>query len=310
MNTQTFVKFAWATLAITVVVIVWGAVVRATGSGAGCGSHWPLCNGVVVPVAPTTKTIIEFVHRVTSGAAMLLSLGLVVAARVVFPAGHRARAWAVATFIFMIIEAAVGAGLVLLGLVEQNASALRAGYIGVHLTNTMLLVAAMTGTIWWASRPAGAVPSSAHRSRRLLATLAAMIVVAATGAIVALGDTLFPQASLMQGLAADLDSTSHVLIRLRVFHPILAVGVALVAIAQARRTPAFAGPGGESMRLIVISLVLVQAALGAVNLLMLAPLALQMAHLLGSNVLWIALVWSWLGSGGKLETSRTGELET
>src|SRR6478736_3324846 len=118
MTLQTFRRLAWAALAVTVVVIVWGAVVRATGSGAGCGSHWPLCNGVVVPVAPAAKTIIEFIHRLSSGIAMLLSFGLMIAARLVFPRGHRARVWAVASFVFMVVEAAVGAGLVLLGLVE------------------------------------------------------------------------------------------------------------------------------------------------------------------------------------------------
>src|ERR1043165_6000488 len=71
---RTFTRFAWFTLTITVVVIVWGAVVRATGSGAGCGSHWPLCNGVVVPIAPRAATVIEFVHRLTSGLAMILSI--------------------------------------------------------------------------------------------------------------------------------------------------------------------------------------------------------------------------------------------
>jgi heme A synthase len=124
-----------------------------------------------------------------------------------------------------------------------------------------------------------------------------MLVVAATGAVVALGDTLFPDASLTQGLAADLDPTSHFLIRLRAFHPILAAAVALVILALTRRDPAFAHAGGESHRALVVSLVLAQAGFGVINLLLLAPLWLQMAHLLGSNVLWIALVWSWMGSG-------------
>jgi len=297
---QTFRRLAWAALAVTVVVIVWGAVVRATGSGAGCGSHWPLCNGVVVPVAPAAKTIIEFIHRLSSGLAMLLSFGLMIAARLVFPRGHRARVWAVASFVFMVIEAAVGAGLVLLGLVENNASALRAAYIGVHLTNTMLLVGSMTGTIWWASRPREET-GPIVRSSALTSMLIAMIVVAATGAIVALGDTLFPVTSLSQGLAADLDSASHFLIKLRAIHPIVAVTVALLTIWLTRRDPTFAGPSGESTRSVVVALILTQAALGVVNLLMLAPLTLQMAHLLVSNLLWIAMVWAWVG--GKFGSS-------
>jgi len=290
VTAATFRRAAWAALAATVVVIVWGAVVRATGSGAGCGSHWPLCNGVVVPVAPAAKTIIEFVHRLSSGVAMVLSLGLMIAARRVFPPGHRARVWAAASFVFMVIEAAVGAGLVLLGLVENNASALRAAYIAVHLTNTMLLVGAMTGMIWWAGRPDTSI--AIVRSRRLTAVLVAMMVVAATGAIVALGDTLFPATSFSQGLAADLDSTSHFLIRLRAAHPFLAMAVALVTIALTRRDPSFTGPHGQ--RALVVSLIGVQLSLGALNLMTLAPLPIQMAHLLMSNLLWIALVWNWV----------------
>jgi heme A synthase len=153
----------------------------------------------------------------------------------------------------------------------------------------------MTGLIWWAGRPE--TPLRIVRSRPLTAVLIAMIAVAATGAIVALGDTLFPASSLSQGLAADLDSASHFLIRLRAVHPILAVGVALVTIGLTRRDPTFAGVSGASSRALVVSLICVQASLGALNLLTLAPLPLQMAHLLVSNVLWIALVWSWMGSG-------------
>ena len=65
-------RSAWAVLAYNVVVILWGAIVRATGSGAGCGSHWPLCNGVVLPNAEKASTLIEFAHRATSGIALLL----------------------------------------------------------------------------------------------------------------------------------------------------------------------------------------------------------------------------------------------
>jgi heme a synthase len=277
-----FIRFAWITLGITVVVIVWGAVVRATGSGAGCGSHWPLCNGVVVPLAPAASTIIEFTHRLTSGVAMILAVVLTLWARRVFPAGHRARTWALWSLIFMLIEAAIGAGIVLLGLVEGNASALRAGYIAVHLTNTMFLMGAMTGVL----RFSGGLASPAAGGRRRAQTLAMllMVVVAAAGAIVALGDTLFPHASLAEGIAADLDPASHFLIRLRVWHPVVAVATSILAVFSFRSA-------------LVTTLVLAQAGLGVMNLLMLAPLPLQMAHLLGSSILWIAMVWAWLGDG-------------
>ena len=285
---QKFVRFAWFTLAITVVVIVWGAVVRATGSGAGCGSHWPLCNGDVVPLAPTTSTIIEFTHRLTSGLALVLSAAMFVWARRLFPPGHRARTWAGAAVGFMLGEAAIGAGIVLLELVENNTSALRAVYQGVHLTNTMFLVGAMTGTIHAGQRPAtegqrakdkGQREVEGQRSKGQAAALIMMILVAALGAIVALGDTLFPHASLAEGIAADFDSTSHFLIRLRIWHPILAAAVSLLTVFTFRTA-------------FITSLVVAQVGLGLLNLMMLAPLPLQMAHLLGSNVLWIAMVWA------------------
>ncbi len=292
---RAFIRYAWVALAVTVLVIVWGAVVRATGSGAGCGSHWPLCNGVVVPLTPTLSTIIEFVHRVTSGLVMMLAVGLAVLARRTFPAGHASRKWALISLVFMVVEAAIGAGIVLLRLVEGNTSALRAGYVGGHLVNTLLLVAAMTTTIWTArSRPGVADHGrSAISTPGFTAAMAMMLVVAASGAIVALGDTLFPSVSLAAGLAADLDPTAHFLIRLRIWHPILAATVAGYLFWVAWRHPAFAGERQATPRQLVMMLIVGQCALGVINLLMLAPLSLQMAHLLGSNLLWIALVWAW-----------------
>lgn len=293
---RAFVRYGWVTLSVTVLVIVWGAVVRATGSGAGCGSHWPLCNGDVVPLAPTVSTIIEFVHRVTSGLVMVLAVGWVVLARRTFPAGHLARKWAGITLVFMLVEAAVGAGIVLLRLVEGNASALRAGYVGGHLVNTLLLVAAMTTTIWVARAKADVAAGTVVRvpAPGFTAAMVMMLAVAATGAIVALGDTLFPSASLREGLAADLDPTAHFLIRLRIWHPILAAVVAAYLFWLAWRHPAFAGDAQTTPRQLVMMLVVFQCGLGIVNLLLLAPLTLQMAHLLVSNLLWTVLVWGWL----------------
>jgi cytochrome c oxidase assembly protein subunit 15 len=299
MTTQTFLRFARLALIVTVAVILWGAVVRATGSGAGCGSHWPLCNGVVMPLAPRTATVIEYLHRLTSGAAMLLSVGLVIGARMAFPAGHRVRTWSLAALGVMLLEAALGAGLVLFGLVENNQSPARAAYIALHLCNTMLLTGVMTGTIWWARQPADARAPS--RSRGLAFTMGLLVITAAIGGIAALGNTLFPAQSLGAGLEADLSPASHFLIRLRVFHPFLALGAGLILIAQARRDPTFKSDEGESLRTMLITLVLLQTGIGVLNWLLLAPLPIQLLHLLGSNLLWIAVVWSYLTGSQKLE---------
>ncbi|HEX9001707.1 MAG TPA: COX15/CtaA family protein, partial [Blastocatellia bacterium] len=78
MKFTRFAKFAWLVVAYNLMVIVWGAYVRASKSGDGCGSHWPLCNGEVIPLAPTVKTLVEFSHRLSSGLALLLTVVLVV----------------------------------------------------------------------------------------------------------------------------------------------------------------------------------------------------------------------------------------
>lgn len=291
-----FLRYGWTTLAVTLLVIVWGAVVRATGSGAGCGSHWPLCNGSVVPLEPTVATLIEFVHRITSGAVMLMAVWLVVAARRAFPEGSQVRRWAWISLMFMLIEAAIGAGIVLLELVADNASAMRAVYVGGHLVNTLLLVGAMTTTLWWAhnsSRGSLRAGTSWATPLGLTLCLVGMLVVASTGAVVALGDTLFPHASLAEGIAADFDPTSHFLIRLRIWHPITAVVLASGILWLTWLSPIFQGDDQRTPRRLVIVAVFVQSALGVINLLLLAPLALQMAHLLVSNLLWIPMVWAW-----------------
>ncbi len=297
---MTFLKYGWATLGVTLLVIVWGGVVRATGSGAGCGSHWPLCNGAVVPLEPTIATTIEFVHRITSGAVMLMAVWLVVLARRMFPPGSQVRRWAWISLVFMLIEAAIGAGIVLLELVADNASAMRAVYVGGHLVNTLLLVGAMTTTLWWAASAKASASSASNVARfgtagtlPLTLCLLGMLVVASTGAVVALGDTLFPHASLAEGIAADFDPTSHFLIRLRIWHPIAAVLLASGLLWLAWVSPIFHGAAQAVPRRLVVWAVLLQSSIGVINLLLLAPLPLQMAHLLVSNLLWIPMVWAW-----------------
>src|SRR5579864_1582700 len=308
-RTRAFERFAWVVLAVAVLVIVWGAVVRATGSGAGCGQHWPLCNGEIIPLAPTTATIIEFGHRVSSGLILILSVTLVVAALRTFPRAHPARRAAGLALIFVGVEAAIGAGIVLLQLVEHNASTLRAGYVGLHLVNTMFLTGALTATAWFARPRATEWPDErrVRWTRWLAAGLVAVLVVAAAGAVVALGDTLFPQPTLVAGLAADFDPASHALIRLRVWHPVLAAVTSVYLIGVISRSDALDDPTVRRPARLALALVAGQLALGAVNLITLAPLTLTMAHLLVSNALWVVLVWIWLTASAR-KAQRTAAL--
>lgn len=285
-----FLKFSWATLIATLGVIVWGGYVRASGSGAGCGSHWPLCNGEIIPRPESIQTIVEYTHRLTSGLVMILSVVQFFFARRVFAKGHRVRWAAGVSLFFMMTEALVGAGIVLLEYVADNASIARAIWMGAHLVNTFILVAAMTITAHWAGTDA---PFRwRHRSGTALALLVAllsMLFVGMTGAIAALGDTLFPASSLAEGLAHDFSPTAHILVRLRITHPLVALGSAAYVLVLshllARR--------GQTLRraaMLTQGAVLLQVAGGFVNLLLLAPIWMQMVHLLVADFVWIALV--------------------
>ena len=292
MPRSRFAPYAWGAVAFSFAVIVWGAYVRASGSGAGCGSHWPLCNGTVLPRDPAIETIIELGHRTTSFVALLLVVGLVVLARREFPAGHIVRRAAWASLFFMVTEALVGAGLVLLRLVADNDSVARAVYLGVHLVNTFLLLAAMTLTAWWGSgRPVPVAPLDWRRLGPLLAVLTGLLVVGVTGAITALGDTLFPAGSLAEGLRLDASPTAHILLRLRVFHPVLAVAVgSALLVAAVRAASRNASPDTPRMGRIAAGLVLVQVAAGVLNLLLLAPIWMQLVHLFLADLVWLSAV--------------------
>lgn len=285
-------RYSWLTLAFTVVVILWGAYVRATGSGAGCGEHWPLCNGQVMPREASTATLIEFTHRLTSGLSLLAVVGLLIGAFRVYPRGHAVRAGAVASMIFMLFEAAVGAGLVLLKLVAQDSSALRAAVLGIHLINTFLLLAALTYT-------ALATERDRVHSPRLWAwldhcLLAALMGVGVTGAITALGDTLFPARSLTEGLRADLDPLSHFLVRLRMIHPAIALVTALGAFYRWLGLERGMTPAADRWGRVFVGGVLAQIALGFLNVALLAPVWTQMLHLALADLIWIAAI-AWMG---------------
>jgi len=285
-----FRRFAWCVLGVNLLVILWGALVRASGSGAGCGRHWPLCNGQVLPARPATATLVEYAHRATSGIALLLVALLVAWSRREFAKGHPARRAAAWSLGFVVVEALIGAGLVLLSLVGANSSLARAGYLAAHLLNTFLLLGALALTALWAGTDRSPDHLELGPSRGLLAAgLACLLVVGMSGAVTALGDTLFPASSLAEGLRADTSPTAHLLIRLRVLHPAFALltGLYLCVMVWAigKQRP---GADETSWARAVIGLVLLQLSLGLSNLLLLAPTAMQLAHLLVADLLWIA----------------------
>jgi cytochrome c oxidase assembly protein subunit 15 len=290
-----FAQFAWAVLAFNLLVILWGALVRASHSGEGCGDKWPLCNGVVVPHGAEIATLIEFTHRATTGIAFFGVAAMAFWARRAFRSEPVAKA-ALASLILIVTEALLGAGLVLFGFTGANASAGRAIYLSAHLINTLLMLAAMALTAFWASGHQG-IDWSKATARPLRWSLLAAVAIAVTGSITALSDTLYPVSSLVNGFAADFSSASPILIRLRALHPAIAIiGAIYIAMAASRHKSNFAHA--------VEALVALQMATGLLNLYLLVPVWMQIVHLLFADLLWIALV---LFTASALERSRTAE---
>jgi len=284
-----FGRAAWAVLAYNVFVVLWGALVRATGSGAGCGGHWPLCNGDVVPNLQTAATIIEYTHRLMSGVAIVAVCGMWLWSRRVFPRGHRTRWWAGLAAVLLAIEALLGAGLVLFDYVAHNASVGRGFYLAAHLANTELLLAALTMTAWTATRGQALLRASVPGV--VQAALPLTVALSMTGAVAALGDTLFPASSFAAGLAQEFAPATHLLLRLRIAHPPLAVLLGFFLLyAASSAVRARPSKAVKRLAVAVAALVLAQLAGGALNVALAAPVWMQIVHLLLANLLWIALV--------------------
>jgi cytochrome c oxidase assembly protein subunit 15 len=286
-------RFAWGVLAYFIAVILWGGLVRATGSGAGCGDHWPLCNGTVMQHSPHLDTIIEFTHRITSGLSFFTAVGLMAWTLLATARGHLARAASIFVVVFTLVEAILGALLVKLGLTAQSQSPLRAPYLALHLTNTLLLLAALTLAAHLLGRKRG-FTNGTIRLEAPIGAIAAMFVVlmvGVTGSLAALGDTLFPSTSFGAALTQDFSSTSGWLIRWRWTHPAVAVFASIFLIwLLVKGLRSNAHQDNRMLGGLVVGLLALQYALGVADVLLLAPTWLQIAHLLGADVLWSALV--------------------
>lgn len=274
---------AGLTLGVNALIIVQGAVVRATGSGAGCGSHWPLCNGEVVPLSPSTETLIEYSHRLLSLMALVLGAWLLSRA---FRTRRENRPFfgaAAASFGFLILEALLGAATVLLGLTGENASLGRGVMVASHLVNSVLLMGALTATFVYVRPDAPAAPRLRGQSlvgTTLLVGVVGMLLLTFTGGIAAMGNTMFPSESLAAGLRADFDPASHLLIRLRVLHPLIAISVGLYLFLSLGLAwwlkPV---PRARHVARSLFSVYVLQLAVGTLNLSLLGPIPLQLLHL-------------------------------
>ena len=290
LHGQPVAGFAWTTLAFNIAVILWGAYVRATGSGAGCGNHWPLCNGNVLPKTPQVQTLIEFTHRVSSGLAFISVVALFVWCWRQTLKREAARFTSALTLFFMIDEALLGALLVKFNHVAQDTSTARAVFLSMHFANTLLLLACIASTAYLLSSGARKSAIVAKRGEMFMigVGLFAAMVMGITGSLAALGDTLFPAASLRSALLQDFSATSYYLVRLRWMHPLAAVAGGLYIFWLLRKR--FSGRTRSRLPALVTTLLVVQVGLGVINVLLLAPVWLQVVHLFVADLFWISLV--------------------
>ena len=291
-------KYAWFVVAFNILVILWGVFLRSSKSGDGCGRYWLTCNGEVLPSAPQLKTIIEFSHRMMTtadGVLMIILFGWA------FWAWHRNRgiqtkstliASAISIF-FVATEAAVGAGLVLTGNTAETLTDERPFWMAGHLINTFILLGSLVLTARYAS---GGRQLNLKIEKKYLGALligaAAIFLVGISGSIAALSHMIFPSGTLAEGMAMDFSPTSHLLLRLRLLHPITAI---LTSVFLIFLTGWLAKECGNKRHVtrwsnILSVLVLAQIAFGSATLLMLAPIVMQLGHLLLADAIWISYV--------------------
>lgn len=294
---SSFAKYAWFVLAYNVVVILWGVFLRASKSGDGCGQHWLTCHGEVLPSAPELKTVIEFSHRLTSALDGIFLIILVVWAFLIWRSnksenGHLLKA-AVGSLVFVIIEGLIGAGLVLTGNTAETLTVARPFWMAGHLINTLILLTFLTLTAWFA---AGGKPFNFKAQPKVLLFLGIAVLgiflVGMSGSVAALSSMLFPSETLTEGMTKDFSTTSHILLRLRISHPILSIMVAvfLVFLAGWLKSKAMGNYRINRWANVLTVLIVIQIAFGALTLLTLAPIVMQIGHLFLADAVWIVFV--------------------
>lgn len=275
----------WFNLSLAIFIILWGAWVRLSGSGAGCGEHWPLCNGSVIPLDPSSKTLTEFFHRLTSGIFGITVVAQWLWGRKLEGKDHPFTKSSLALCILTLIEALIGAVLVKKGLVDRNASSLRALVIALHLANTLLLLSSLIASLYFKKF------QRTHKFRGINSlspwakgALILFPLVACSGAVVALGNTLFPETSLIDGVLKDFQSSSHFLIRLRILHPIMALGLVLMLVK-------FGHEQKDRLGFFIELGALIALGFGIINWLLLAPAWGALTHLFIADLLWYLLCY-------------------
>ncbi len=293
-----FAKYAWILLAYNICVVLWGVFLRASKSGDGCGMHWLTCHGEVLPSSPQFKTVIEFTHRLMSAFDGLLMLILLGWAFWIWYRGRERRQkstlkMAAVSFFFVLTEGAIGAGLVLTGNTAETLTAARPFWMAAHLINTFILLAFITLTARSASGGAGLkFQIEPKYIGGIVVGVVAIFVVSISGSIAALSNMIFPSGTLLESMAKDFSETSHMLLRLRLLHPVTAIltSVFVIFLTGWLAKERFGDRGVSWWSNALAILILAQIAFGSATLLMLAPIVMQLGHLLFADAIWISFV--------------------
>jgi len=290
-NSKRVRRFTFLVLTYNVLVILFGAFVRASGSGSGCGAHWPLCNGEVFPTEPMIETIIEFTHRITSGFSLIFIILLFIYVFKNSQKGNYIRKAVSSALFFTILEALLGAGLVLFELVGDNDSVLRAVVISIHLLNTFMLLGSLVLLYDWSGKVSLETKLVSIKKLPWIVILTIFILVLSmSGAITALGDTLFPASSLSEGLQQDISNSTHFLIELRIYHPLIAIITIILILSMLKFGFKVTPEHDKKLSNTLVGLFLLQLFLGGLNVLLLAPIWMQIIHLLVADLIWICFV--------------------
>ena len=288
---QKYTNFLKAILFYTILVILWGAWVRISHSGNGCGESWPLCHGQVIPDAATGKTWVELSHRAMSGLFGILILFLYVWSRQIFSKNTYARKWAFWSLFFTITEALLGAKLVLFGLVTDNDSPFRAIIMGLHFINSVFLVLSIYCAYYFSKSTEWTFRVEFKKYQKASRwALFGFLLIGMTGAIAALSNTLFPTSHLIEGLTKDFSEDSHYLLKLRILHPIFATLIsASLFFALRFWSEQLQGYGKNTVQQLS-GLILFAILFGFLTLFSLSPVWMKLTHLTIAHTFWIMMI--------------------
>ena len=271
-------------LVVSVFSIIAGAIVRATGSGDGCGASWPTCNGEIIPELDTPSELIEFSHRSVSGVLLIITLIIFVKSfKDEVPTLQKKIIWSL-TF-FVLLEALIGAVIVIYEWVGMNSSVPRIIAVPLHLVNTFGLLGAYTLLFHLTRNSKTTLNNFFDRGFKI--GLFLFLLSGATGSIAALADVIFPSESFITGLAEDFDTNSEILTRLRILHPIVASALSLYLYSEANRLQNEYQVITKNIKLLIFLGVL----LGVSNVISNIILPLSILHLLMADLLWILYVY-------------------